>query len=99
MSEPTAGQRIHGRFTLRRPLGRGGMSEVWLAHDGELGEDVVLKLVPPDASEAQVELLRRECREARKLVHPAIARVYDLHRADPHRFVTMAFIVLGRVIG
>jgi serine/threonine protein kinase len=96
MSEPmpalSSGQDLDQRFTLVRSLGRGGMAEVWLVHDAELGEDVVAKILPSDASEERVALLRRECREARRLVHPGIARVFEFHRTIDRAFMTMEFV-------
>ena len=41
----SAGLIISDRFTLVRRLGGGGMGEVWLADDGELGERIALKLL------------------------------------------------------
>jgi serine/threonine protein kinase len=86
------GQSLSQRFALIRPLGKGGMGEVWLVHDHELDEQVVAKIVPPAAPEDRVELLRRECRHARRLVHPNIVRVYDFHREEGSSFITMAYI-------
>ena len=68
------------------------MGVVWLVEDHELEERVVIKLVPSDAPAEWVALLKRECRNARRLVHPNIVRVYDLHYEDPHRFISMEYV-------
>ena len=79
MSEPmpalSSGQSLGERFTLVRRLGDEGAAELWLVRDAELGEDVVAKILPPDASEESVSSLQRECREARRQVLPGAARV------------------------
>jgi tetratricopeptide (TPR) repeat protein len=68
------------------------MAEVWLARDAELDQQVVLKLLPPDAARDHVELMRRECRSARRLVHPGIVRVFDFHRDEGFSFISMAWV-------
>ncbi len=70
-------------LTLIEPLGRGGMGEVWVARDARRGENVVAKILPADASDERVALLRREARLVRKLKHPCIVPVYGFERG-PH---------------
>jgi serine/threonine protein kinase len=82
VTRPEAGLEFVPGLTLRERLGRGGMGEVWRAHDAERG-DVVAKLLPADASPEQRTLLEREARIVRKLEHPAIVPVYGL-RSGPH---------------
>jgi len=88
MSALKPGHRLDRRFTLLRPLGRGGSAEVWLVRDNDLEEDVAAKIVPA-ISEERLRLLRRECRQARRLIHPNIVRVFDFHRGTDVGFVTM----------
>jgi tetratricopeptide (TPR) repeat protein len=98
MSELASGDHLDPRFSLIRPLGQGGMAEVWLARDHELGEEVAVKIVPPGASEETIALLRRECQNARRLTHPNIVRVFDFHRGEERCFITMAHVD-GRDLG
>jgi tetratricopeptide (TPR) repeat protein len=90
----SAGLIISDRFTLVRRLGGGGMGEVWLADDGELGERIALKLLDSGfaATPDSVDLLRRECSRARALMHPNIVRVYDFHAAEDRYFISMQYI-------
>jgi eukaryotic-like serine/threonine-protein kinase len=74
-----AGARV-GPYELLRPLGAGGMAEVWLARraDGALKRTVALKI--PTLMLARSELEQRFARERdilATLEHPHIARLYD----------------------
>ncbi|GAA4034605.1 hypothetical protein GCM10023063_18430 [Arthrobacter methylotrophus] len=44
------GQKLAGRYTLERRLGKGGMGEVWLARDGELNRPVAIKCLSEGAA-------------------------------------------------
>ncbi len=70
-------------LTLIEPVGRGGMGEVWVVRDARRGEEVVAKILPADASDDRVALLRREARLVRKLKHPRIVPVYGFEQG-PH---------------
>ena len=74
-----AGARV-GPYELIRPLGAGGMAEVWLARraDGAFKREVALKL--PTPTHLRAELDQRFARERdilASLEHPQIARFYD----------------------
>ena len=81
-----------GRFTVIRELGRGGMGEVYLAHDRRLGGLVALKLL----FDAQL----REAQHARLCSgHPHIATLHDIFETTvSNRNVTVLVIeyVAGR---
>jgi serine/threonine protein kinase/TolB-like protein/Tfp pilus assembly protein PilF len=73
------GERV-GPYQLERPLGSGGMAEVWLAQraDGAFKREVALKL--PMLSRLRPDLASRFARERDILAgleHPNIARMYD----------------------
>jgi serine/threonine protein kinase/dipeptidyl aminopeptidase/acylaminoacyl peptidase len=68
------GQRF-GRYTITGFVGRGGMGEVWKAHDEELDRAVALKFM---SLGFPVNQLTREARMASALNHPGIVTVYDV---------------------
>ena len=69
-----------------RKLGSGGMAEVYLAEDEELGRKVALKILNErHARDDQfVERFKREARNAASLSHPHIVRIYDRGQSDGH---------------
>jgi len=76
------GRRIGG-YRVERLLGRGGMGEVYRAHDTKLGRDVAIKVLPA-AFTADPERLTRFDAEARMLAalnHPHIGSIYGLEDA------------------
>jgi serine/threonine protein kinase len=84
-----------GRYRLKKILGQGGMSVVWLAHDQRLREPVALKYLPASIAfdPAALDDLRRETYRSRKLSHPHIVRIHDLHEepgAAP--FISMEYV-------
>jgi serine/threonine-protein kinase len=81
LDAPSHAGRVLGNYTLESPLGRGGMSSVWLAHrsDGHFEElKVAVKLLNLALLEGRgEEHFRREGRMLAKLAHPNIARIMD----------------------
>ncbi len=76
------GEVLAERFRIVRPLGTGGMGEVFLAEDLEIGSPVAVKVVKPwmvESAEA-ASRLKREVRLARDVTHPNVCRTYDLYR-------------------
>ena len=76
--------RIDGRYTIERPLGSGGMAEVFLAHDEVLDRNVALKVLRSQyaGDEEFYERFRREATSAAGLSHPNIVQVYDRGEAS-----------------
>lgn len=88
------GRTLGGRYHVFEFVGAGGMGEVYRAHDRELDEVVAVKTLRPELAmrPALVERFRKEVRLARRVTHPSVARVFELHNADGTRFVTMEFV-------
>lgn len=65
-----------GKFEIRRVLGRGAQSVVYLAHDPDLRREVAIKLLK--ARGADAETVRREARTVSQLRHPHIVPIFEL---------------------
>jgi hypothetical protein len=69
---------LAGRYTLHRPLGRGGMATVYLARDPRYDRAVAVKVLHPKFSTGDTApRFLRETRIAARLQHPHIAAVLD----------------------
>lgn len=85
---------LNGRYELHSRIARGGMADVFLAHDQLLDRPVAVKvLFPQFAAEAHfVERFRREAQAAANLNHPSIVAVYDWGEHDDTYFIVMEYV-------
>jgi serine/threonine protein kinase len=73
------GQVVAGRYRITRFIARGGMGEVYAAHDEMLGEEIALKILRPARSgAAALACLRAEVQLARRVSDPHVLRVFDI---------------------
>jgi eukaryotic-like serine/threonine-protein kinase len=89
----TAGARL-GSYEIVRPIGAGGMGEVYCARDTKLSRDVAIKVLPADVS-ARPEAVARFEREARAvaaLSHPNILAIHDFGTADGVSYAVMELL-------
>jgi serine/threonine-protein kinase len=101
LSAPTVAPITRDRYTLTTLHAKGGIGQVWRAHDAQLGRDIALKELQPErAGDAR---LRRyfitEAQVTGQLEHPGIVPVYELMQpaGDGLPFYTMRF-VQGRTL-
>ena len=90
---------VNNRYRIERNVGRGGMAEVFLAHDLLLDRPVALKVLFAEYANDPnfVERFRREAQSAAGLTHPNIVAVYDWGKVNNTYFIAMEF-VQGRTL-
>jgi len=83
-----------GRYRIVRKLGTGGMANVYLAEDQELGRSVAIKILDDRhaADEQFVERFRREAKNAASLSHPNIVAIYDRGEAEGTYYIAMEYL-------
>ena len=89
----SAGTRLDS-YEIVRPIGAGGMGEVYLARDTKLSREVAVKVLP-EALAGQAERLSRfekEARTASALNHPNIVTIYEIGHVDGTSFIAMELV-------
>src|SRR3954470_13249135 len=85
---------IDGRYRVLRRLGSGGMADVYLVEDQQLGRRVALKLLYRHLAEDVqfVERFRREASSAAGLQHQNIVGIFDRGEWDGTYYIAMEYI-------
>lgn len=82
-----------GPYRIEGPLGKGGMGEVYRAHDPRLHREVAVKVLRQSfTTEAARERFQREAWAASALNHPNICAVYDIGMSDGHPYLVMELL-------
>jgi serine/threonine-protein kinase len=83
-----------GRYLIVRKLGSGGMANVYLAEDQELGRKVAIKILDERHArdEQFVERFRREAQNAGGLSHPSIVSIYDRGDSEGTYYIAMEHV-------
>ncbi|CAN5693355.1 hypothetical protein BH23PSE2_BH23PSE2_02460 [soil metagenome] len=96
---PAEPRRVSGEaelahYRLLRPLGSGGMGDVYLAQDTRLLRQVALKLLDPKLAADPRWRARflREARLASSLDHPAICTIHEVGEADGQPYFAMQYV-------
>jgi serine/threonine protein kinase len=93
-SEFSVGQKV-GRYEILCSLGAGGMGQIYLAYDPQLGRQIALKLISPEfATDPQrVRRFEQEARAASALNHPNVCVIHEIGITDTGRhFIAMEYI-------
>src|SRR6266849_4216803 len=83
-----------GPYEIVACLGKGGMGEVYRAHDSRLGREVAIKVLP-EASTTDPDRLRRfelEAKAVGALSHPNLLAVFDTGRHEGAPFVVFELL-------
>src|SRR5438093_7842932 len=82
------------RYRLVRKLGTGGMANVYLAEDEELGRRVAIKVLDERHTQDEqfVERFRREAKNAAALSHPNIVSIYDRGQSNGTYYIAMEYL-------
>src|ERR1700761_3267387 len=94
MADLSPGAIVDNRYKVLSRLGAGGMADVFLAEDQQLGRKIALKLLhrrfaaDPDF----VERFRREAQAAAGLQHPNVVSVYDRGSFDGTYYIAMEYL-------
>ena len=83
-----------GRYRIVRKLGSGGMADVYLAEDEDLGRRIAIKILNDRHAndESFVERFRREAKNAAGLSHPNIVSIYDRGEAEGTYYIAMEYL-------
>jgi len=83
-----------GRFELKRALGQGAQSTVWLAHDPRMERDVAIKVLrsTAGADEEAIKQWLQEARNVSRVKHPSIVPVYEADIDGPHAYLVFEYV-------
>ena len=86
--------RVVGPFEILAFISRGGMGEVYLAHDRRLSRNVALKILPAAFTKDDERLRRfeQEARAASALNHPNIITIYEILKAGSGHVIATEFV-------
>ena len=87
-----------GRYRVQSHLARGGMADVYLAHEGESDRIVALKMVHESAGEYR-ERFQREVKAMSALVHKHILPVLDYGQHESWYYLVTPYIEYGTLSG
>ena len=91
---------VLGPYQIVTPIGRGGMSVVYLARDTRSGQSLALKILPPQRAKEEERTLarfRREMEMCQRVSHPNLAWTYEVGLCDGIYFIAMEHVA-GRTL-
>lgn len=88
------GEKLSSRYKIIRPIGQGGMANVFLADDLILDRQVAVKLLRYDFQDDKdaIRRFQREAMSASQLLHHNIVEVYDVDEEDGQQYIVMEYV-------
>jgi len=84
---------LGGSYTIERELIGGGMAQVFVGEDHDLGRKVVIKILPPElAASVSAERFRREILTVARLQHPHIVPILKAGELDGIPYFVMPYV-------
>jgi len=83
-----------GRFELKRQLGQGAQSTVWLAHDPRMEREVAIKVLRPTAGAdaGAIQQWLQEARSVGRVKHPSIVPVFEADIQEPFPYLVFEYV-------
>ena len=88
------GQKISGRYEIKKLIGEGGMANVYLGYDSILDREVAIKVLRGDLSDDEkfIRRFKREAQSASLLSHPNIVQIYDVGEDEGNFYIVMEYV-------
>src|SRR5439155_6760995 len=94
-ADPLIGRLIAARYRVLKPLGEGGMGQVYLAEHEAIEKKIALKVLRPEFSRKEdiVSRFQQEAISASRIKHPNVLEVFDFGRLESgEAFLAMEFL-------
>jgi serine/threonine protein kinase len=81
-------------YEILKPIGKGGMGEVYLAQDTTLDRKVAIKFLPEEMQQDYTarERFVREAKSAASLDHPFICKIYEAGEVEGIAYIVMEYV-------
>lgn len=85
------------QYSVIQPIGRGGMSTVYLAYQPAMQRNVAIKVLPPHLTRDPhtAARFRQEAEVAARLEHQNILPIYDVGEAREFKYIVMRYVATG----
>src|SRR3984893_17471462 len=91
---PGSANAVVGQYVLEKPLGAGGLGEVWLARNQRVGTPAAVKFLNRQygGNAAVEQRFLEEARRQGSLNHPGVVKIYGFENAGGRNFLILQYI-------